>query len=114
MLKLQLFVRDLMDKLMGEEGQTATEYALVLVLVAIALAVALGAGLNGEAGTVTSRNATVTLQYFQNGLASATCVVGGSVRVTASGLVTFAKVLKLTPGSITLNGKAEMRVERCP
>ena len=61
-----------------------------------------------------SRNATLTVQYLQNGVVNATCVVGGSVRVTASGLVTFAKVLKLNPGSITLNGKAEMRVERCP
>jgi Flp pilus assembly pilin Flp len=55
MLKLQLFVRDLMDKLMGEEGQTATEYALVLVLVAIALAVALGLGLTGALNNVIAK-----------------------------------------------------------
>jgi Flp pilus assembly protein TadG len=65
---------------------------------------------NSEADTTVSRNATLQVQYFPSG----TCVVGGSVRVTASAPITFAKVLKLSSPTITLNGRAEMRVERCP
>jgi Flp pilus assembly pilin Flp len=48
MTKFQMFVHDVMGKLMRqEEGQTAVEYALVLALIAIVLVVALAAGLDG-------------------------------------------------------------------
>jgi Flp pilus assembly protein TadG len=66
-----------------------------------------------EADTATARNATLLVQYFDNGVVT-TCAPGRSVRVTASAPITPAKILKLTPGTITLTGKAEMRVERCP
>jgi Flp pilus assembly protein TadG len=69
---------------------------------------------SSEADTATSRNATLQVQYFLNGVLQGTCAVGDSVRVTASAPLTLAKVLKLTPATITLNGTAEMRVERCP
>jgi Flp pilus assembly pilin Flp len=53
MIKLQMFVHDLMDKLTHQEdGQTAVEYALVLALVAIVLVLALAAGLGGALDTV--------------------------------------------------------------
>jgi Flp pilus assembly pilin Flp len=52
MIKLHMFVRDLMGKLTREEGQTSVEYALVLSLVAIVLATALGLGLSGALDTV--------------------------------------------------------------
>jgi Flp pilus assembly pilin Flp len=53
MIKLHMtFVRNLMDKLTREEGQTAVEYALVLALVAIVLVAALATGLGGALDTV--------------------------------------------------------------
>jgi Flp pilus assembly protein TadG len=67
---------------------------------------------SSEADTATSRNATLQVQYFLNGVLQGTCAVGDSVRVTASAPVTIAKVVR--QATITLNGKAEMRVERCP
>jgi len=64
---------------------------------------------NSEADTGTARNATLTVTYTGNGT---TCIVGGSVRVTAGAPVHLAAILKV--GTVNLTGRAEMRVERCP
>ena len=66
-----------------------------------------------EADTATARNATLLVQYFDNGSVT-TCAPGRSVRVTASAPASLSRVLKLTGPPVTLVGSAEMRVERCP
>jgi Flp pilus assembly protein TadG len=60
-----------------------------------------------EADTNVTRAATLSLSY--NG---GTCVVGGSVSVSAAAPVAVSAILKV--GTLNLNGKATMRVERCP
>jgi Flp pilus assembly protein TadG len=62
-----------------------------------------------EADTASARNATLLVTYTPT-----TCVVGGTVKVTASAPASLSKVLKLTGPPVTLTGSAEMRVERCP
>ena len=66
---------------------------------------------NSEADTHVSQGAKVILAYLQNGVAGS-CVVGGSVRVTTTAPIQLTPILKV--GTITLTGRAEMRVERCP
>jgi Flp pilus assembly protein TadG len=131
-------------RLRDQSGQSAVEFALVLPLLLVVLfgiiefarafnayndlnqMAAAGARFaavgrypgdtslkSSEADTATSRNATLQVQYFLNGvLQGSTCALGDSVRVTATAPVTLAKVVR--PATITLTGKAEMRVERCP
>jgi Flp pilus assembly protein TadG len=61
-----------------------------------------------EADTNVARGATVNLIYSGGG----TCAVGNSVTVTATAPVTLAAILNVA--TVNLNGKATMRVERCP
>jgi TadE-like protein len=129
-------------RFLNESGQSSVEFALVLPLLLFVLfaivefaraynayndlnqMAATGARyaavgrypgntslINSEADTNVSRGATVTLQYLQNGVAGS-CVVGGSVRITARAPITLTPILKV--GTINMGGSAEMRVERCP
>jgi Flp pilus assembly protein TadG len=129
-------------RFLNESGQSSVEFALVLPLVLLVMfaivefaraynayndlnqMAATGARFAAvnqypggpklvvsEADTGVSRRATVTLQYLQNGVA-ASCVVGGSVRVTAKAPIQLTPILKVASGNLT--GQAEMRVERCP
>ena len=59
-----------------------------------------------EADTAVARAATVSVSY-----SGGACAVGGSVTVSAAAPIQLASILNV--GTVNLNGKATMRVERC-
>jgi Flp pilus assembly protein TadG len=74
-----------------------------------------------SADTPLSKAATISDPSYQapgSSTWSSTCVVGGTVKVTATAnvqLIPFLPYVNSTlPGMPTLTGSAEMRVERCP